>query len=214
MREVGYGKNSHKFDATKGISIVLCFKSCQIYSDLCLSGAIIQDCWPTITRETNLCRSNRGAVFNGLSRQNIQGSNRQGYVVPPLEGLWWADDLSAFTSNHRESWKWTLLSFLPEWVSEEHIQVTITKAVFKRVQLAQQIQVLELSEESSYQVFHIGSIKDEGPILDYLHHTVMPLNNATFNGPHHEIYLSDFRKTEPSKRRTILRQLFKELSSN
>ena len=128
------------------------------------------------------------------------------YVVPPLEGLWWADDPSAFTSNHRDSWKWTLLSFLPEWVSEEHVQAAISKAVSKGILLAHQIQVLELSEGISYQALYIGSFTDEGPVLDHLHHTVMPTNNATFNGLHHEIYLSDFRKTEPSKLRTILRQ--------
>lgn len=97
-------------------------------------------------------------------------------------------------------------------MTEEHVQAAISKAVSKGILLAQQIQVLELSEGSSYQALHIGSFADEGPILDDLHHTVMPANNATFHGLHHEIYLSDFRKTEPSKLRRILRQPIRHVS--
>ena len=133
------------------------------------------------------------------------------YVVPPLEGLWWAEDPSAFTSNHRDSWKWTLLSFLPEWVTEEHVQAATSKALSKGIHRAQQVQILELTEGSSFQALHIGSFVEEGPVLEQLHNTVMPAHNVTFNGFHHEIYLSDFRKTEPSKLRTILRQPVKQL---
>ena len=141
-----------------------------------------------------------------------KASTGKDYVVPPLEGLWWADDPVAFASNRREAWKWTLLSFLPEWVSEEHVQAAISKALSKGKQLAHQIRIVELSEGSSYQALYIGSFAGEGPILGRLHHTLMPQNNLTFNGLHHEIYLSDFRKTEPDKLRTILRQPVRPLS--
>lgn len=136
------------------------------------------------------------------------------YVIPPLEGLWWAQDPTAFVENRRDSWNWTLLSYLPEWVSDEHVHAAITKAVSKGKVLAQQVQILELTEGNSYQALYIGSFAEEGPILDNLHHTVMPQTNYTFNGPHHEIYLSDFRKTEPSKLRTILRQPVKSLNKS
>lgn len=56
------------------------------------------------------------------------------------------------------------------------------------------------------QVLHIGSYDDEAPVLERLHHEFMPANRLTFNGRHHEIYLSDPRKTEAAKLRTILRQ--------
>ena len=81
-------------------------------------------------------------------------------------------------------------------MSEELVQVAISETVNKGVLLAQQIQLLELFEGSSTQALDIGSFTDEGPILDHLHHTVMPSKNATFNESHHEIYLSDFRKTK------------------
>lgn len=141
-----------------------------------------------------------------------QAATGKDYVVPPLEGLWWANDPAVFASNHRDSWKWTLLSFIPEWVTEEHVQAAISKAVSKGKQLAQKICIVELTEGISYQALFIGSFAGEGPILKRLHHTLMPQNNLTFNGLHHEIYLSDFRKTESDKLRTILRQPVRPLS--
>ena len=86
----------------------------------------------------------------------------------------------------------TLLYFLPEWVSEEHIQAAFSKAESKEMLLGHQVQILELTEGISFQALQICSFAVEGPILEYLHHTVMSANNATFNGPHHEIYRSDF----------------------
>ena len=63
-----------------------------------------------------------------------------------------------------------------------------------------------LTEGLSVQVLHIGPYDAEGPILSKLHNEYMPENNYVFNGKHHEIYLSDPRKSAPSKLRTILRQ--------
>ncbi|RYG55154.1 hypothetical protein EON80_31030, partial [bacterium] len=67
------------------------------------------------------------------------------------------------------------------------------------------------AEGLSLQILHIGSYDDEGPVLARLHNEVMPDKKMVFNGPHHEIYLSDPRKTEPSKLKTILRQPVKLL---
>lgn len=50
------------------------------------------------------------------------------YAIPPLEALWWADDYSAFTTNDRNAWKWTLLSAIPEWVTPQHLDAAVTKA--------------------------------------------------------------------------------------
>jgi len=63
-----------------------------------------------------------------------------------------------------------------------------------------------LDEGRALQILHIGSYDDEGPTLAKLHDEVMPSQGLTFVGPHHEIYLSDARKTEPAKLKTILRQ--------
>jgi hypothetical protein len=128
------------------------------------------------------------------------------YAIPPLEALWWADDYSAFTTNERNAWKWTLLSAVPEWVTPQHLYDAVTKAQAKGICLSAQIEIRELSEGLSYQALYEGPFSDEGPVLAHLHEVVMPDNGYTFNGLHHETYLSDMRKTTPEKFKTILRQ--------
>ncbi|MEQ1509788.1 MAG: GyrI-like domain-containing protein [Sphingopyxis sp.] len=68
----------------------------------------------------------------------------------------------------------------------------------------------KLDLKRSLQTPHIGSYEAEGPILAKLHDEIMPARGLSFAGPHHEIYLSDARKTAPDKLRTILRQPISE----
>lgn len=66
--------------------------------------------------------------------------------------------------------------------------------------------MLTLAEGTSIQILHVGSYDDEAPTLARLHNQYMPEHRFTFNGMHHEIYLSDVRRTAPEKLKTILRQ--------
>ena len=68
-----------------------------------------------------------------------------------------------------------------------------------------------LHEGLSLQIMHIGSYEAEAPTLARLHNEYMPAHGFTFNGPHHEIYLGDPRKTAPERLKTVLRQPVKEL---
>ena len=135
----------------------------------------------------------------------------QDYAIPPLEALWWADDYSAFALNDRKVWKWTLLSAIPGWVTEEHFTAAVAKAVTKGNERANQIEIREEAEGLSYQALYTGPFSGEGKVLAKLHDEVMPANGYTFNGLHHEIYLSDMRRTDPLKLKTILRQPVKRL---
>ena len=69
-----------------------------------------------------------------------------------------------------------------------------------------ELRLLTLTEGPSVQILHIGSYDDEAPTLDRLHHEYLPANGLDFNGDHHEIYISDARRTEPAKLKTVLRQ--------
>lgn len=71
-------------------------------------------------------------------------------------------------------------------MSEEHVQAAISQDVSRGILLAQHVRILELTEGISYQALSVGSFAGEDPILDVLHHTVIPSNNATFNGHHHD----------------------------
>ncbi|MEO5705771.1 MAG: GyrI-like domain-containing protein [Alteraurantiacibacter sp.] len=126
------------------------------------------------------------------------------YVVPPLEGLWWADDRSAFTqAGRRDEWRWTLMLMVPEWITADH--VAAARASKANVDTLA-VRLGEHADGRCLSVLHLGSFADEAPVLHRLHHEVMPARGVTFNGEHHEIYLSDPRRTPPEKLRTILRQ--------
>ncbi len=130
------------------------------------------------------------------------------YVVMPLEGLWWADDMSTFTTARDKSqWDFTLMIMQPDWITEDMFNAALTKVREKDTPVSlDKVRFATLSESMSVQTLHIGSFDDEAAILRKLHHDYLPANNLRPTGKHHEIYLSDFRKVEPAKLRTILRQ--------
>lgn len=126
------------------------------------------------------------------------------YVVMPLEALWWSDDMASFTTDRDKSrWDWTALNLVPDWITDEQfadVRATVEAPVLDRLRLE------TLAEGRCVQTLHLGSFDDEGPTLDALHHDFIPGNGLRMTGRHHEVYLSDIRRTEPAKLRTILRQ--------
>lgn len=130
------------------------------------------------------------------------------YVVPPLEALWWADDAAVFTTERDKSqWSWTVMLMVPEWVTEEMVAAAIEQVSTKqRPARLDDVRLETLREGRCVQTLHIGSFDDEGPILQQMHEQVIPERGFRMTGVHHEIYLSDFRRVETAKLRTILRQ--------
>jgi hypothetical protein len=134
------------------------------------------------------------------------------FVVAPLEGLWWADRPEAFTGGAKDSWHWTMLISMPSWITEEMIEdAKQTASAKKKAPTISRLRHLTLHEGPSAQVLHIGSYDDEAPVLHELHHSYLGANGLRPTGLHHEIYLSDPRRTAPEKLRTILRQPVEEL---
>ena len=130
------------------------------------------------------------------------------YVVPPLEALWWADDMAAFTSNFDQSqWLWTAMLMVPDWISQEfYLEVRERVAASGKTPDLEKLELKTLDEGKVVQTLHIGPYAQEGPLLAKLHDEFIPQNNLQMTGHHHEIYFNDFRKTAPEKLRTILRQ--------
>lgn len=139
-----------------------------------------------------------------LSKQDL-GSD---YTVPPLEGLWWADDHAAYTQpDRRDEWRWTLMLMLPGWITQQQVAQALARLAVKKPALPlSSVRMAQLEEGRCLQHLHAGPFAAEAPKLAELHHQIMPARGLTFNGEHHEIYLSDPRKTAPEKLRTILRQ--------
>lgn len=130
------------------------------------------------------------------------------YTVMPLEALWWADDMDVFTTARDKSrWDWTLLNLVPDWVTSEHVEEA--RATLVRKGGAPRLGELRLErydEGLCVQTLHVGPYDDEAPVLDALHHEFLPAHGLRRTGKHHEVYLSDARRTAPEKLRTLLRQ--------
>lgn len=133
---------------------------------------------------------------------------KKDYTVMPLEGLWWSKDMSAFTTNRDKSkWDWTLMIMQPDWITNEMFEEALKKASSKIPQEnISKIRFETLKEGLCVQILHIGSYDEETDILAKMHKEFIPNNNLSMSSKHHEIYLSDFRKTPASKLKTILRQ--------
>jgi hypothetical protein len=130
------------------------------------------------------------------------------YVVPPLEGLWWADDMDSFTTaRDKSSWDWTLMLMVPDWI-DQALFATAMAQVRAKKQPARldDIRLGVLSEGLCVQTLHIGSFDTEADVLGQLHHEIIPGRGLRMTGKHHEIYLTDNRRSAPDKQRTILRQ--------
>ena len=130
------------------------------------------------------------------------------YVVPPLEGLWWADDMAAFTrARDKNQWRWTMMILAPEWIDDDAFEAAVTQAGAQKPPVRlDDVRLESLSEGRCVQTLHLGSFDDEGPVLAQMHHEFIPANGLQLSGTHHEIYFSDPRKTAPEKLRTLLRQ--------
>jgi hypothetical protein len=130
------------------------------------------------------------------------------YVVPPLEALWWAADMELFTSvRDKSQWDWTAMIMVPDWITREMFVDAVAKVAAKdRPASLDKVRMETLHEGRCVQTLHIGPYDDEAAVLVELHGHFIPASGLRMTGKHHEIYLSDPRRAEPSKLRTILRQ--------
>ena len=135
-----------------------------------------------------------------------KGESAVDYVVMPLEGLWWADDMSQFSVEKKEQWNWTLMIMQPELVTTELLNKAIAQVEKKKNPAAlSQLRFESFAEGRAAQIMHIGPFAEEGPTIERLHHFITK-NGFKMTGKHHEIYLSDIRRAAPEKWKTIIRQ--------
>jgi len=128
------------------------------------------------------------------------------YGVLPLEGLWWADDMSAFSTGNKDTWKWTVMIMQPEFIHPSMVKEA-TEAV-KRKKNPVSLPLIRFepfNEGKAAQILHIGPFSEEGPTIEKVH-SFIESNGNSKTGKHHEIYLSDIRRAAPEKWRTVVRQ--------
>jgi hypothetical protein len=128
------------------------------------------------------------------------------FGVLPLEGLWWADDLAAFTSGDKAKWKWTMMIMQPEFASAAMVRDTVAEVgKKKKLPALPLLNFKPFHEGQCAQIMHVGPFSAEGPTIARLHAFIAALGGKPA-GKHHEIYLSDIRKADPARWKTVIRQ--------
>ena len=132
------------------------------------------------------------------------------YGVMPLEGLWWADDPLDFGwAGHqadKSKWKWTAMILQPDVIAQAEVDAAFEQVRKKKNPAAlDRVRFETLTEGASAQVLYLGPFADEGPTIQRMHDFIYAAGKE-LRGKHHEIYLSDPRRTAPEKLKTILRQ--------
>lgn len=135
-----------------------------------------------------------------------KGKQEIDYGVLPLEGLWWVDDMSKFSVEDKDSWKWTLMIMQPKYVTLKLVEEAKEQLKEKKNPVALSKVKFEAFDEGKVaQIMHIGPFTEEGPTVQKVH-AFIEANEEKLTGKHHEIYLSDIRKAAPEKWKTIIRQ--------
>ena len=128
------------------------------------------------------------------------------YGVLPLEGLWWADDMTDFIKGNKSRWKWSMMIMQPKVVTK-----SIVGEAIKQVKAKKKVTAIELLKFSSFtegeaaQILYIGPFSEEGPTVEKVHSFIVE-RGRKIRGKHHEIYLTDVRRAAPENWKTVIRQ--------
>ena len=130
------------------------------------------------------------------------------YVVPPLEGFWWQEGVEGFDYTSKELFHWISVIRLPDFVSRDDFAWAIAEATAKKKQDFSRVEFLTIEEGLCVQMLHIGPYDDEPGSVAMMDAFIAEQgygNDFSDTRLHHEIYLSDVRRTAPEKLRTVLR---------
>lgn len=129
------------------------------------------------------------------------------YSVMPLEGLWWADDPGEFIARNKDAWQWTMMIMQPDFVTLALVDEARSDAERKKLAALGRMRFEPFCEGPSAQILYVGSYDGEASTIAGIHAFIQK-NGWVKRGKHHEIYLSDPRKTAPERLKTVLRQPF------
>ena len=161
------------------------------------------------------------SLLYGISftiKMSYKGSHRiEGYfpyVVPPLEGLWRQDGITGIDYSHKDSFQWISMIRLPEFVTKEEFDWAVQEAEEKKQTDFSRTEFFTYNEGLCVQCMHIGSYDDEPATLRKMEAFLSENGyQPDFSGErlHHEIYLSDPRRTAPERLKTVIRQPIKRI---
>ena len=135
------------------------------------------------------------------------------YVVPPLEGFWWQDDVDGIDYSHKENFQWISVIRVPDFVTKADFDWAIEEATRKKKMDFSKVEFLEIEEGLCVQCLHSGSYDDEPATIAAMDKFIADNgyeNDISDTRRHHEIYLSDARKVAPEKLKTVIRHPIKK----
>ena len=132
---------------------------------------------------------------------------QQDYTVAPLEGLWWTGD-EQLDFRDKTKWLWTMMISQPSFITVEIVDMAKQEAAKKKdLPALNNLRFATFAEGRAAQILYVGPFADEGPTIERIHAHIHAQGHA-LTGKHHEIYLSDPRRTAPEKLKTVIRQPF------
>lgn len=137
------------------------------------------------------------------------------YVVPPLEGFWWQDDIEGIDYSHKEDFRFISVIRLPDFVTKEDFNWAIEEATRKKKQDFSKVEFLTYGEGLCVQCMHIGPYDDEPETISLMHDFMAESGyelDITEKRLHHEIYLSDARKVASERLKTVIRHPIKKIN--
>ena len=135
------------------------------------------------------------------------------YVVPPLEGFWWQEGISGVDYAHKEKFNWISVIRLPDFVKKEDFYWAVREATVKKKTDFSKVEFLTIKEGLCVQCMHVGPYDDEPETVRKMDEFIEQqgyVNDLNDTRRHHEIYLSDARKTDPAKLKTVIRHPIKK----
>lgn len=136
------------------------------------------------------------------------------YVVPPLEGFWWQENVKGVDYSHKETFQWIAVIRLPDFVTREEFDWAVKEATNKKKEDFSKVEYFTYEEGMCVQCMHIGSYDEEPVTVEKMHAYMEEQGyelDITEQRMHHEIYLSDPRRTAEEKLKTVVRHPIKQM---
>lgn len=130
------------------------------------------------------------------------------YVVPPLEGFWWQDNVDGVDYSDKSAFNWISVIRLPDFVAEKDFEWAVKTAAQKKKLDCSSAKFISIEEGLCVQIMHMGSFNDESASVALMDEYLAEngyVNDLTGTRLHHEIYISDPRKAAPEKWKTVIR---------
>jgi hypothetical protein len=146
-----------------------------------------------------------GLSYTLKFKSKVEGRD---FTVMTLEGLWWWDDPGAFDLEGApppEEWNWKSMIRQPDFVTQEMVDEVRPEVRGKRGPAVDDVVLETFHEGLSAQIMHLGPYSEEGPTISRLHEFIKESGHS-MRGRHHEIYMSDPRRSKPENIKTIIRQ--------